>query len=104
MLFPLVLTPPRNSIDVMSDSPKPLTFPCRFFHFLSQAKRSHVGPDFFNIGQTFRLVTGFSNFSPAQRILTIDWPDRILLFMIHDNLINSVVFFLVHMFLRLLLY
>src|SRR6266436_3871926 len=75
----------------------PLCFPGCLFHLLSQTQRPHVGPDFFDIVQAFRLWTCFSNFSPAQRWLTIGKPDRILLFMIHNNFINSVVFFLVHL-------
>src|SRR5215471_1191091 len=65
-------------------------------HLLSQTHRPHVGPDFFDIGQAFRLRTGFSNFSPAQWRLTIGKPDRVLFLMIHDDFIVCCIFFLFH--------
>src|SRR5438128_6217799 len=64
-------------------------------HLLSQAERPHVGPDFFDIGQAFRLRSALAHVVPAQRVFTIRGPDRVLLLVINYYLINRSVFALV---------
>jgi hypothetical protein len=60
-------------------------------HLFSQAQRSHIGPDFFDIGQTLRFRPRLARISPAQRILSIRRPDGVLLLVVHHHLIYSRV-------------
>src|SRR5262245_60196107 len=63
-------------------------------HFLPEAEGPHVSPDFLDVGQTHRFRPTLSYISPAERYFLIVWPDRVLLFMIHDYLINCCVFYI----------
>src|SRR5262245_62079613 len=54
-------------------------------HRLLQAQRTHVRPDLLDEFETLRLLAGLPDVSPAQWILAIYRPDRILLLVIHDN-------------------
>src|SRR5215475_142816 len=73
-----------------------LRFPCLLFHLFPKTQRSHVGPDFFDIGQAVRLGTDFSHVLPTQRIFPFGRPDRVLLLVVHNNLINRIVLSLFH--------
>src|SRR5215813_1312621 len=64
----------------------------RLFHLLPQAQRAHISPNFFNIFQTFLLQTTFADILPAKRILSVGGPYRILLFVIHNDLVDGSIF------------
>src|SRR5437879_1099158 len=66
----------------------------RLFHFFAQAERAHIYPGLFDIGQALILGAFFANLAPTQWRLTINKPDRILLFMINYNLIGIFILFL----------
>jgi hypothetical protein len=66
------------------------------FHLLSQAERSHIGPDFLYISQTFRLGANLACVSPTERVLAIGGPYGILLLMIHNDPVNCAIVSLFH--------
>jgi len=65
------------------------------FHFLPQAERAHVSPHLFDVRQAFGFGPALARVLPAERIFFIGRPDRVLLLMIRDDLIDGGVFFLV---------
>src|SRR5206468_8751301 len=68
-----------------------------FFHQLfPEALSSPNTPDFLDVGQTFCFRTSFASILPTQRIFPLCRPDRILLFMIHNDLVNRIIFSLFH--------
>src|SRR5262249_43752785 len=87
-----------------SSSPFAAASPCgrsvlrgagRFFHPPAQAQRTHVGPDFLDVLQALRLEPALADVVPAERIVAMRRPDRILLLVIHDHFVDRVVFLLV---------
>lgn len=59
----------------------------RVHHSKSQAERPHVSPYFFDVGQTFRLTPYLAGIGPSERINPTSEADRILFFMIDNNLV-----------------
>src|SRR5436190_12684073 len=47
---------------------------------VTQALRSHVGPDFLDVGQVLRLRAGLARVPPARSVLFLQRPDRVLFF------------------------
>src|SRR5438093_6778623 len=76
--------------------PTPLCGLYLLIHFFPEAQRPHVRPDFLDVGQALRLRAAFASIPPTQRILPVRRPDRVLLFMIHNDLINRIIFSLFH--------
>src|SRR5947209_11371072 len=72
-----------------------LVLPEPLRHLFAQAERSHIGPDFLDIGQAFALGSLFASFSPAQGRLPVSKPDRILFLVVDDHLIGPLVFFFI---------
>src|SRR3989440_12360874 len=72
-----------------------LLLPGPFRHLFAEAERSHIGPDFLDIGQAFALGSLFAYFSPAQRRLAVSKPDRVLFLVVDDHLIDPLVFFFI---------
>src|SRR4051794_23179812 len=73
-------------------SPRTRSGLTRLLHFLAQAERTHVGPDFMDVGEALRLRTRFAGVVPAEWKLAAGRPDRVLLFMIHDHSVDGGVF------------
>src|SRR5215207_5592559 len=76
--------------------------PRRLFHALSQAERSHIRPDFLDVGEALGLRAGLAGVVPAERVLAVGGPDRILLLVVDHDLVDGVVFplVLIHVALR----
>src|SRR5712671_1815621 len=72
-----------------------LALPESLCHLFAQAERSHIGPDFLDVGQTFALGSLFAYFPPAQWRGPVSKPDRILFLVVDDHLINSLVLFFI---------
>src|SRR6266404_5566330 len=68
------------------------------FHFftnfatLPQRDRPHVSPHFFYVSQALRLGPAFPSILPANRVFSISRPNRVLLFVIHDDFVLCIVF------------
>src|SRR5947209_2487958 len=69
--------------------------PRSLFHFLSEAERSHVSPDLFDVGQAFFFGARFSGVLPTQRVFLMGRPDGVLFFVIEDYFVDSFIFTLV---------
>src|SRR5688572_26457581 len=66
-------------------------------HLLAEAERTHVRPHFLDVGQALRLGAALGNLGPPEGQLTVDRPDRILLFVILHHAVRGRVFaFLCH--------
>jgi len=76
----------------------------RCFHLLAQAQWPHVSPYFLNESQAFGFRSTFPGSEPAERIISMVGPDRILLFMVDDNFVDGSVFLImaIHVALSLL--
>lgn len=61
-------------------------------HLLPQAQRPHVCPHFLDVGQAFFLGAALTRIPPAESILAIGWPDRVLLLMIQDDFVDGLIF------------
>src|SRR5262249_33830720 len=66
--------------------------PLRVFHPLPEAERAHVGPHFLDISKALVFGAGLSGGVPAEGVLAVCRPDRVLLFVVHDNLVDRRVF------------
>src|SRR5262245_7822105 len=60
-------------------------------HFPPQTQRTHVRPDLFDVLEAFGLRAGLPRVPPAGRDLAVDRPDRVLLFIVHDDAQLSVL-------------
>src|ERR1700680_286430 len=69
-----------------------LALALHLFHLLAQRQRSHVGPDFLDVGQALVLLAALADVVPAERILAMRGPYRVLLFVVDDHLVDRVVF------------
>src|SRR5690242_15960882 len=65
---------------------------CHLFHLLAQAEWPHVGPHFLDVSETFGFGSDFPRIVPTGRVLSILWPDRILLLVIDHDFVDSFVF------------
>ena len=70
---------------------------CLFLHPLPKTERPHVRPDLFDVSQTFGLRPALPRVLPAERVLAIRRPDRVLLFVVDDHFVNRRVFSFVHL-------
>src|SRR3954470_16751212 len=61
-------------------------------HVLAQAERPHVGPHRLDVFEAFGLRSALAAVAPSERILAIGRPDRVLLFVVHHDLVDSRVF------------
>src|SRR3978361_455948 len=59
------------------------------------AARAHGGPDLLDILEALRLGALLAGVVPAERVLAIRRPDRILLLLVHHHLVDRRVFPLV---------
>ena len=64
-------------------------------HLDAEAQRTHVGPDLFDEREDFVLRAGLAGIAPAGRIRLVRRPDRVLLFVVDDGLVDGLVFCLV---------
>src|SRR5205085_6202021 len=80
---------------VRAASLRRLRIPALLFHFFSQAQWSHVSPDLFNIIKTFGFCSPLARVSPSKGVIPLGWPDRVLLLMVDDDLIDGHILFLV---------
>src|SRR5215210_1729164 len=64
-------------------------------HLLAKREGAHVSPDFLDVVQALLLRAALADVVPAQGVLTVGRPDRVLLFVIHDHLVDRGVFFFV---------
>jgi hypothetical protein len=62
-------------------------------HYLPKAKRSHVCPHSLDVFEAFYLKSAFAHDRPSGWALAVSRPDRILLFVVHDDVVNRRVFF-----------
>src|SRR5260370_42595661 len=69
-----------------------LALALHLFHLLAQRQRPHVGPDFLDVGQALVLRAALADVVPAERVLAVRGPDRVLLFVVDDDLVDRVVF------------
>jgi hypothetical protein len=67
----------------------------RLCHFLSQTEWPHIRPDFFDVGQAFRLRVGLTDITPTKRVFPISRPYRILLFVVYNDFIDSVILLII---------
>src|SRR4051812_22147695 len=67
----------------------------RLFHLLAQTQRAHVSPDLFDVCEAFGLRARLARIVPPERILAVGGPNRILLFVIDDDLVDGCVFSLI---------
>src|SRR5207244_3876234 len=72
-----------------------LVLPGGFFHALTQAEGTHIGPHVLDPGEALRLRTGLPRVLPTERVVALRRPDRVLLLVVHDHLVNRFVFLLV---------
>src|SRR5262249_17720550 len=61
-------------------------------HLFPEAQRPHIGPDFFDISQALFFGSRLAGIVPSQGIFFMRRPNRILLFVIKNYLINCLVF------------
>src|SRR5947209_2103919 len=66
-----------------------------FLHLLPQAQGAHVRPNFLHVDQTLGLRAGLPGVAPAERVLAVSRPDGVLLLMVHNDLVDGRVFFLI---------
>jgi hypothetical protein len=71
-----------------------LLFP--FLHVIPERERPHVSPHFFDVSQAFRLGPALPTVVPANRVISLNRPNRVLPFMIHKDLVVCIVFTVVH--------
>jgi hypothetical protein len=69
-----------------------------FLHFLSQAERAHISPDFLDIRQTFRFAAALAGVTPTQGVFAVNRPDGVLLIVVENNLVDGIVllFLIIH--------
>src|SRR5213594_1726600 len=60
-------------------------------HLLAQTLRSHVGPDFFDVGQALRLRAGLARVPPARRVLFLQRPDGVLFLVVDHDPVEVLV-------------
>src|SRR6516164_8392880 len=65
------------------------------FHLLSEAQRTHINPYRLDVVQAFLLETAFAHILPAEGIVTVSWPDRVLLFVIDHDFVDRGIFLVV---------
>ena len=70
-------------------------------HLFPEAQRPHVSPNLFDIGEALVLFPVFACITPAKSILALGRPNRILLFMVDDDLVDRRVFSFVSTHFRL---
>ena len=70
-------------------------------HLPSLAERPHIGPNFLDVVETLLLIGLLSDDRPAIRDLSVRAPDRVLFFVVHDNVVERSRIVVVH-FLMLL--
>src|SRR5882672_1370402 len=63
-------------------------------HLLPQAKWPHVRPYFLDESQALGFGSDYADILPAQRNLLVFRPDRVLLFVIHHDLVDGCIFFI----------
>lgn len=68
-----------------------MDLPFPLLHLLPQTERPHVGPHLFDMRQTFCHGPAFACIGPAKRIFLVCRPDRVLLFMIQNDFVDSIV-------------
>src|SRR6185295_12253188 len=61
------------------------------FHLLAETERTHVGPHLLDVIQAFLFRPALAGGRPAGRSLLARRPDRVLLFVIHDDLVGHAV-------------
>src|SRR5882762_3677420 len=69
---------------------KKLSLPL-LLHFLAQAQRPHVRPDFLDVGEALVFGALLAGILPAQGVFLVGRPDRILFLMIDHHFVNSRV-------------
>jgi hypothetical protein len=74
----------------MSMQPFPI-----LFHLLAQTEWPHVGPYVLDVSQAFLLSPGLAGILPAEGVLSLDWPDRVLLFVVDDYPVDPGIFLLI---------
>src|SRR5215213_11454727 len=61
-------------------------------HFFTETQWPHICPYLFDVRQAFCFCSGLSCIVPAQCIFPVRRPDRVLLFMVDHDLVDSEVF------------
>src|SRR5688572_15193333 len=61
-------------------------------HANTQAQRTHVRPNLFDVAQTLRLRSRLARIPPAQSVAVVRGPDGILLFVVDDHSIKHRFF------------
>ena len=64
----------------------------RLLHPFPKTQRAHVGPDLLDVRQALLLGAALPLVGSPQRILPVGGPDRILFFVVDDNLVDGGVF------------
>src|SRR2546421_10396833 len=64
-------------------------------HLLPQAQGAHVRPNFLDVGKALGLGAGLARVAPAEWVLAVGGPDRVLLLVVDDHLVDGRVFSLV---------
>ena len=71
--------------DELSAVLSPVRFGGGFHHPFDQAARTHNRSNFLNEFETFGFHTGLPRVLPAIWVIAVDWPGRVLSFVIYDN-------------------
>src|SRR3712207_4968721 len=65
-------------------------------HLLADTQGPHVDPRLLDVGEAIILAAGLVDTPPPKRRVPIDWPDRVLLLVIHDDAVDHALVGLVH--------
>jgi hypothetical protein len=60
-------------------------------HLPAKAERPHVRPDLTDVLEAFRFRSHSSRIPPTSRVVAVRKPYRVLLFVVHDNLVGHFI-------------